>query len=318
MASVSMKLGSRSVRPFSETTVSDGLEKTGDQAVFYTVVVPVYQHWHLVPDLLKCLRAQTLPAERFEVILVDNQSPDFSPPDELPSNTLLLRCEQPGSYAARNLGVLNARGEWLVFTDADCLPAANWLEKLDGFIGRQQSATLVAGPVRIVSRSGKPSAWEIYDIVKGIPQESYVRRGYAATANLAVPRSILEMLGGFDSNRFSGGDADLCRRAGARGYGIAFADEARVDHPSRTTWDEIATKARRIKGGQLAAGAPRQRRIWLLGTINPPLRSAWRFLRSSRHPLGYRLVAILVLFRIWIVGLKEAARLKAGGLAERR
>ena len=313
-----MKQETAFVRRANETEALRYPEASGQPMIEYSVIVPVYQHWHLVPELLKCLGEQTLPPERFEVILVDNLSPDFAPPAELPSNTRLLRCDKPGSYAARNLGAQHARGAWLIFTDADCLPAPDWLEKHTAFAARQAPGTLVAGAVNIVSRSPKPSAWEIYDIVKGIPQEHYVRRGYAATANLAVPRTVFEMLGGFDGSRFSGGDADLCRRAGHAGHDIAFAKEARVDHPSRTTWEEIATKARRIKGGQLASGSVGRRRIWLIGTINPPVAGAWRFLKSTSHPLPHRLVAVLVLFRIWIVGLQEAVRLKAGGVAERR
>ena len=182
----------------------------------------------------------------------------------------------------------------------------------------QRPDTPVAGPVEVVALSARPGAWEIYDMVKGIPQERYIARGYAATANLAVSRRLFYRLGGFDAARFSGGDADFCRRAAAAGHPVVLAKEARVEHPARATWEEIATKARRVKGGQLAAGSPRRRLMWLARTLLPPVTAAWRFLGSSRHPLRYRLVAILVQMRIWAVELAEAARLAAGRPAERR
>ena len=289
-----------------------------DASAIFSVVVPVYMQWHLVPALLERLERQTLPAARFEVILVDNGSPQFAPPDRLPANARILRCDTPGSYAARNLGASQAKGDWLVFTDGDCLPASDWLAGLDRAAADADGDSLIAGAVVVVAQSARPGAAEIYDVVKGIPQQRYGRRGYAATANLAVPMPVFRKLGGFDSKRFSGGDADLCRRAAAAGHALLYAADMRVDHPARTTWQEIATKARRIKGGQLRAGSASRRLMWLTRTLVPPLRGAWAFLRDRRHPLRHRLVAILVLMRLWMVELVEALRLVAGRTPERR
>lgn len=294
------------------------MTRPGNAEPFFSVIVPVYIHWHLVPDLLHCLERQTLPADRFEVILVDNGSPQFEPPDYLPANARILRCDTPGSYAARNLGASQARGDWLVFTDADCRPAADWLTALDAARERADDGTLIAGAVEVVAQSGRPGAAEIYDVVKGIPQQRYVARGYAATANLAVPMAVFRELGGFDGRRFSGGDADLCRRAVAAGHMLVYAEAMRVDHPARTTWQEIATKARRIKGGQLKAGTRARRLQWFARTLVPPVRGAWEFLRSRRHPLSHRLVAVAVLLRLWLLELGEALLLLAGRRPERR
>lgn len=284
----------------------------------FSVIVPVYRHWELVPKLLGGMREQTFPADRFEVILVDNDPAVPAPPLDLDANMRIVKCETPGSYAARNRGAADARGRWLVFTDADCLPRPDWLEALDRAISRDADHALLAGPVDVVGSSSSPSPAEIYDIVKGIPQERYLGRGYAATANLAVSRPLFDLVGGFDGGRLSGGDADFCRRAGAKGYRIALVDDARVDHPARTDWREVVTKERRVKGGQLRAGPAGRRRLWLVRTLLPPVDIAASFLGRRRHPLRYRLVACGVLTAIWIVGIVEAVRLLAGGTPERR
>jgi len=284
----------------------------------FSVIVPVYRHWHMVPDLLECLNRQSVGASRFEVLLVDNASPDLALPDNLPPNATVLACDTPGSYAARNLGAAHARGQWLAFTDADCRPAPDWLERLDEAAAAGGDATLLGGGIRIASASDKPSAWEIYDMVKGIPQDRYIRRGYAATANFAVARQAFERLGGFDGRRFSGGDADFCRRAARAGFGLSYAADARVDHLARTTWRQVSDKARRIKGGHLKAGSAARRGVWLLRTITPPVFGIWRFLRSRAHPLRFRIIACLVLMRVWLLELREIVRLGAGNVAERR
>lgn len=284
----------------------------------FSVIVPVYGHWHLVPVLLEKLAGQSFDGNGFEVILVDNGSPDFDPPPDLPPNARVIRCDTPGSYAARNRGAREATGEWLIFTDADCMPATDWLANLHGEAARRGAGVLLAGPVEVVSNSARPGLFEIYDLVKGIPQERYAGRGYAATANLAVPKPVFDRLNGFDGGRFSGGDADFCRRAAAAGFPLVYVADARVDHVSRKTWAEIATKARRLKGGQLSAGPPGRRWLWLLRTLVPPGNGVWNLLLARRHPLRYRLLACLVVLRIWLVELVEAARLIAGARPERR
>ena len=273
----------------------------------FSVIVPVYEHWHLVPTLLQCLTAQTLPRDEFEILLVDNGSSKFTPPDTLPPNARVLECQTPGSYAARNAALREARGEWLAFTDADCRPTPTWLEQLQ--TAATNNTTLLAGAVDVVSDAEKPNAYEMYDMVKGIPQAWYVRRGYAATANLAVPRKIVEALGGFDEKRFSGGDADFCLRAKAHGHQIIFLPDALVRHPARNSWNAIATKARRLKDGQLRQGTIRTRLIWYLRTPLPPVRQIVTFLCRQYHPPKYRVTAALVQLRVWGLELGGLYRL---------
>jgi len=177
-------------------------------------VVPVYEQWHLIPGLLRCLADQSIAPAAFETILVDNGSPDFVPPGALPSNVHLARCEQVGSYAARNHGVRCATGDRLVFTDADCRPQADWLQYMNAGFDEAGDLGLLAGRIEMVCEDTPCNAVQAYDLVRGIPQRWYVARGYATTANLGVSRPLFQSLDGFDAARFSGGDADFCRRAG--------------------------------------------------------------------------------------------------------
>lgn len=287
--------------------------------MLFSVIVPVYQQWNLVPALLAGLEAQSLPAEEFEVLLVDNGSPDFSPPDHLPQNARILRCTTPGSYAARNEGARHAKGTWLAFTDGDCRPASEWLAALKRAIGQcADDRSLLAGAIEMVPDSARPNPYEIYDMVGGIPQARYVGRGYGATANLTFSRRTFESVGGFDATRLSGGDAEFCRRAGSRGHPIIYVPSARVDHPARSTWQELATKARRVKGGQLLFGSPRRRLLWAAVTVVAPLRNGIMLLSNTRQPPRHRAIALGVMLRLWLVELGEVLRLGLGGKPERR
>jgi len=97
-----------------------------------------------------------------------------------------------------------------------------------------------------------------------------------------------------------------------------FAEQARVYHPARRTWGELATKVRRVKGGQVTAGPLKRRLSWALMTLTPPLRALYRFARKSDLPLRYRLTAMGLQMGLWMVEVLEMIRLVAGRAPERR
>lgn len=286
--------------------------------MLFSIIIPVYEQWHLIPALLECLQNQSISQSACEILFVDNGSKGFMPPEDLPVNVSVLHCPRPGSYAARNHGANRAHGQWLVFTDADCLPEPEWLENLARAAHACGARTILAGSVRMFSSSVHPSPWEMYDLVKGIPQEWYVRRGTATTANLAVHRDLFAMLGGFDPERYSGGDADFCKRAVAKHARIVYVSAAQVNHPARTTWKAIRTKARRIRGGHLTSGPMAQRIRWGLRTLVPPLPESIRLIRSNAHPIRFRFWAVLVQWRIWLTDIFEMVRIGLGKMPERR
>ena len=99
--------------------------------------------------------------------------------------------------------------------------------------------------------------------------------------------------------------------------GAVLVAAAVVEHPARDSWEEVATKARRVKGWQITGGTLGLRIRWFLRTLIPPLRATARFIRAPR-PWSERLTAIRVLYRLWLVELAEMARLLAGSTPERR
>ena len=278
--------------------------KADSNDLMFSIVVPVYEHWHLVPQLLTCLRQQTLPQHRFEVIVVDNGSGDISIPHELADNVDILYCTTPGSYAARNEGVKRAKGTWLIFTDADCLPHPGWLASYSHYIDKLGNHfCLLTGPIEMVLNTTEPNVYQIYDSVKGIPQYRYYKRGYAATANLAVNRQVMEAVGGFDSQRFSGGDAAFCEAAARHGALLNWVAEAVIGHPARKSWNEVASKAKRIKGGQVASGKLAKRLYWLFRSLVPPFIEIYNLMNNKRYSLKMRLTACVVQLKVWCVSI---------------
>jgi len=98
---------------------------------FVSVIIPVYNDPERLKTCLQALEEQTYPQSSYEVIVVDNGSDESIEPIVTEFNQAKAGYEpHPGSYAARNKGLSLARGEVIAFTDADCIPALDWIETL--------------------------------------------------------------------------------------------------------------------------------------------------------------------------------------------
>lgn len=211
-----------------------------------SVIVPTYRDW---PRLMLCLDAlaqQTLPREAFEIIVVDNDA--THQPPALPAEVRCVHAPQGYSYAARNAGADNAKGELLAFTDADCLPEPDWLaEGLAGFEANP-GWSLLAGRIEVFT--AQENAVSRYENLFEFQQAEWVRLWhFGVTANLMMRRQAFDAVAGFDAAMKSGGDSDFCRRCHALGLAIGYADAAVVRHPSRETLAEVLQKNRRVAAG---------------------------------------------------------------------
>lgn len=285
-----------------------------------SVIVPVYEQWASIPALLEALGRQDLAPHRFEIIVVDNGSANLPRADQVGSGFRLLTCEQPGSYAARNKALSVARGRVVAFTDADCVPAPDWLSKGLARMEQGGEQRIVAGRVRLVRLlpENSTTAAECYDLAMGFPQARYVKRGYGVTANLFVPRALFDRLGLFEAGRYSGGDAEFCRRAGRAGVIVDYAHAAVVTHPARRELSELIRKARRVKGGQLRNGPPARRLLYAARSFLPPVRAFLRIVREQPSQGCRRRVIAWVQGRLWLTEMAETLRLLLGAPPERR
>src|SRR3989338_8315260 len=94
----------------------------------FSIVVPFYNKEKSIDACIQSLLTQEYPAERYEIICVNNNSTDnsFSLVNKYPSVKLIHEKRQ-GAYAARNVGILQSKGAFIVFTDADAKVTDSWL-----------------------------------------------------------------------------------------------------------------------------------------------------------------------------------------------
>lgn len=293
---------------------------------FVSVIVPVFDDAERLRLCLRALDRQTYPRESYEVIVVDNGSAQSVA--HVAANfgqARLTHEKRPGSYAARNRGLSVARGEVLAFTDADCVPWSNWIERGVAELRRAPGCGLVAGRINLFARDPeRPTAVELYEGLTALRQREYVERGgFGATANLFTLRTVFEQVGPFDQTIKSGGDLEWGRRVAAHRYTLIYADDVCVDHPARRSLGELYRKVVRIIGGFRELNRAKKTPYTGLGkgfVIDslPPIRAsvgAWRdpTLVTTTH----KLKVIGVLFFVQYAQAWERLRLSAGGEARR-
>ena len=123
---------------------------------FFSIIVPTYDRPRCLASCLQSISGLTYPRECFEVIVVDDGSPDSLAPvvDSFRAhlNISLIEQSNVGPAAARNNGASNARGELLVFIDDDCTVDLGWLGELADRFAESPGEMVGGGIVR-------PTGW---------------------------------------------------------------------------------------------------------------------------------------------------------------
>lgn len=222
------------------------------QPPMVSIIVPTYRDWHALRSCLEALGEQSMPAQEFEVLIVENAG-ESQPHDlTLPGNARLLHEPSPGSYAARNRGIAEARGDVLAFLDADCIPVPGWLQAGLKYLQADPEVGLVAGNIELTYAAPRLTPAECFEKAFAFRQRQNAANGVSVTANLFVRRKVFDEVGLFDSGLMSGGDFEWTRRATSRGHRLLFCEAAVVRHPARSSIAALAGKARRVTSGSQA------------------------------------------------------------------
>ncbi len=217
---------------------------------FVSVIVPVYNDSQRIEKCLHALEHQTYSQNHYEVIVIDNNSTENlkSIVDKFQQASYQFE-STVGSYAARNKGISVAKGTVLGFTDSDCIPNTNWIEK--GVSSLSDTCPYVAGQISIFFKEPKrPTIPELYDSLNCLNQQHYLNSGhYGATANLFASRKLFDKVGLFNADLKSGGDKEWGERVFAAGHQQAYGEDVLVLHPARYLPKDIRKKTIRVVKG---------------------------------------------------------------------
>ncbi|MCW2665407.1 MAG: glycosyl transferase family 2, partial [Frankiales bacterium] len=217
---------------------------TSDEPVV-SILNPVHGKWDYTARCLAAL-ALDLPEVAYEVIVVDDESPDDTV-ERLRAvagvRTVVLE-ENVGFVKACNAGIRAARGRYVLLLNNDTEPEPGWLDALVGTAEQDPlvgvvGAKLVYGDGRLQEAGGiiwsDGDGWNYGRL--GDPDDpayGFVREvDYCSGAALLVRTSLLEALGGGLDERYAPAyyeDTDLCFAARERGYKVVYQPASVVVH----------------------------------------------------------------------------------------
>ncbi len=222
---------------------------------FVSVIIPHRNDSYRLAQCIEALTNQTYPRKMYEIIVVDNCSDNIHKQKLTNINNdykiILLNQPKLGSYAARNLGFEHSKGDFIAFTDSDCVPEPDWIENGLNAFSESDNCGFIGGRVNIFfNEENNPSSLELFDNLFSLNQENYINYNFAATANLFTSEKVINNVGSFNENLYSSGDKEWCLRVKENLYNIAYCDNAIVHHPARQSFDNLIKKHIRLCGGK--------------------------------------------------------------------
>ena len=201
-----------------------------------TVIIPAYNAAITLAECLSALDRQTIDRSSFDVIVVDDGSTDKTGAIGCRSGAKVLTQPHSNPAVARNRGARAARGPILVFTDADCVAAPEWLaEMLAPFADPRVAGVKGAYWTRqrhLLARFVQAEFEDKYDRLRRPETIDFID-----TYSAAYRRSIFLENGGFDES-FPGSsaeDVEFSFRLATRGYRLLFNPAARTYHYHSTS-----------------------------------------------------------------------------------
>ncbi len=185
-------------------------ETTNDTS--FSIIIPFRNEATQLPKLFKSIGALNYPLKNYELIFVDDDSEDDSVKiieqffTNVENNITIIhnsRKTNSPKKDAINTAIQQAKFNWIVTTDADCLVPKNWLRVFDQFINKN-TPKLIVGPVTYSSKNNFLERFQHLDFLSLIGSTIGgfgIRKPFLCNgANLCYDKQTFLEVGGFEGN----------------------------------------------------------------------------------------------------------------------
>ena len=227
-----------------------------------SVIVCTYNRDKYLYDALSHIANNDFPADDYEIILVNNNSTDNTLAEaerfrhDFPNVNIKVVTEpQNGLSQARNRGIEESKGDFLVFLDDDTAVGSNYLHNINENLKKHPDTIAFGGKVVPIFETGMPkwaSCWTmpLFAVTdKGKGTGLFKGMSYPVGANMGIKRSAFEKYGTFDTQLgrkrdmlLGGEEKDFFYRLKADKQKIYYFGDIAVEHlipATRTTYDYI-------------------------------------------------------------------------------
>ncbi len=212
------------------------------------IIIPTYKRQDFIQDMLESLRAQNVPKNDFEILIVDN-APYATAEIRTLCRSLLddlvyyIHEPQIGLHNARHAGARAAKGEILIYIDDDVFCPPGWLAAM--LETYNDPLVAMAGGKVVLQFEIAPSAWVtgfgilFSEIDLGDTPRSFERFKSPFGCNMSIRRSVLFDVGGFNPDGFGDpalmhyrgdGEIGLARKVHNAGLKVWYAPDAWLKH----------------------------------------------------------------------------------------
>ena len=210
-----------------------------ENSVLISVIIPAFNSERTIGLTISSVLSSSLPRNLFEVIVVDNGSVDNTVEVAKRFPVRLYSCPIRGQAPARNVGLREARGSIICFTDSDVVVPKDWLEKISNFLRDHPEIDGVGGrvlnPVKGHVNEFQKWVGDVYYEDQTFPRRIEKSRVLSYTASLysadcSYRRDVLLSVNGFDESVWDGNDIDLTWRLVRQGKTLVFNPNIEVVH----------------------------------------------------------------------------------------
>lgn len=227
-----------------------------------SIIIPTYNRYDYLVEILNSIARQTWPAERLEVVVVDDGSTDGTEritQPVYPFKLHYLREENCGAAVARNNGALHSSGDLLIFLDDDIILEPDYVsglveehERHDDIVGMGCFLSYTPPDPTPFSR-----VYSTIDCEEASPEGADVDYTACVTNNLSILRDDFERIGGMHDIAGDGptiwGDVEFGYRAALKGFRFRRSGTAACTHRDYVIHDLKTASARAYQVAYLAA-----------------------------------------------------------------
>ena len=196
-------------------------------AYFFSFIIPTLNEEKFLPRLLSDLKNQK--EKNFEVIIVDGLSEDKTKEIakknwQIPIN--FFESEKRNVSFQRNLGAKKAKGEYLIFLDADSRVYKNFTQNLKKIINKKKGLVFLPS---LVPEKKEPQLDLIFKLINFFVEISQsFPKPFSAGGSIIIDKNFFEKIGGFDEDTYLAEDHNLIYKATFWGVKAKFLSKIKV------------------------------------------------------------------------------------------